>query len=34
MHTAQDTVDKLDFEFGLEFTKLCLAWTVELSLFE
>jgi len=32
MHTAQDTLDKLDMDFTAEFARLALAFVVELSL--
>jgi leucyl aminopeptidase len=31
IHTANDTIEKLDMDFGLHFTKLATAFAVELS---
>jgi hypothetical protein len=34
MHTDQDTVDKLDMSYSLEFAKLALSFAIELSQYQ
>jgi hypothetical protein len=33
IHSSEDTIDKLDFKFSLEYAKLGLGFLVEMALF-